>query len=208
MIDRTIVDSGPALNFLSINKERLLLDAIGGKIAIPETVAAEVTGKAYGERRFAAAAGVLAKLAKTDWLKVLPDDVTPELAAAVLRITAVPMAERLSQPKDLGEVMVLAHAAVQADTGRDVVVLIDDGGGVRLAAIEAARLRRLRSQGLNVGNLSLMTTLVVLERGAGRKYLPDRAAMRRVYTQLRQCDDGLVDISQTDLLSRRVWSAN
>jgi hypothetical protein len=76
-----------------------------------------------------------------------------------------------------------------------------------LAGIEAARLRRLRSQGHEVGTLSLMSTLVVLERGAGRKYLPDRAAMRQVYAQLRHCDDGLVDIKQTDLLSKRVWSS-
>jgi hypothetical protein len=206
MIDPVIVDAGPSLNFFSINKERLFLDAIGGKIAVPETVAGEIADKARQDARFRAAANVWAKLSKTDWLRVLSDDVTPELAAAVQRITAVPMAERMSQPKDLGEIMVLAHAAVQADTGRDVVVLIDDGGGARLAATEAARLRRLRSQGRDVGTLSLMSTLVVLERGAGRKYIPDRNAMRRIYAQLRQCDDGLMDIKQTDLLSKRVWA--
>jgi hypothetical protein len=184
----------------------LLFDAIG-KIAMPETVAGEIAGKAAGDARFGAAASVLAKLSKTDWLRVLSDEVTPELAAAVLRITAVPMAERMTRTKDLGEIMVLAHAAVQADTGRDVSVLIDDGGGARLAAIEAARLRRLRGQGRDVGTLSLMNTLVVLERAAGRKYLPDRAAMRRIYGQLRHCDDGLVDIKQTDLLSQRLWPA-
>jgi hypothetical protein len=206
MIDPAIVDAGPALNFFSINKERLLFDAIG-KIAVPETVAGEIAGKATGDARFRAAANVLAKLSKTDWLRVLSDEVTPELAAAVLRITAVPMAERMTRTKDLGEIMVLAHAAVQADTGRDVSVLIDDGSGARLAAIEAARLQRLRGQGRDVGTLSLMNTLVVLERAAGRKYLPDRAAMRRIYGQLRQCDDGLVDIKQTDLLSQRLWPA-
>ena len=115
------------------------------------------------------------------------------------------MAERLRQSKDLGEVMVLAHAAVQAETGRDVVVLIDDAGGAKLAAIEVARLQRLRAQGRCVGTLDLTNTQVVLERGAGRRYLPDRKAMRRIYAQLRECDDGLVDITQTDLLSKRVW---
>ena len=50
-----------------------------------------------------------------------------------------------------------------------------------------------------------MNTHVVLELGAGRQYLPDRTAMRRIYAQLRECDDGLVDIKQTDLLSKRVW---
>ncbi|WBQ06264.1 hypothetical protein [Kribbella sp. CA-293567] len=205
MIDPTIVDAGPALNFFSINKERLLFDAIG-KIAVPEAVASEITRRSAGDARFRAAGEVLAKLSRTDWLRVLSDDETPQLAAAVLRIDTLPMAERMRRSKDLGEIMVLAHAAVQADAGRDVVVLIDDGGGVRLAASEAARLARLRSQGRKVGTLSLMGTLDVLERAAGRKYLPDRDAMRRMYSQLRGCDDGLVDIKQTGLLSRRVWS--
>jgi hypothetical protein len=112
----------------------------------------------------------------------------------------------MTQAKDLGEIMVVAHAAVQADTGRDVSVLIDDGRGAQLAATEAARLRRLRGRGRDVGTLSLLNTLLVLERAAGRRYLPDRPSMRRVYDQLRHCDDGLVDIKQTDLLSKRVWS--
>ena len=205
MTDPVIVDAGPALNFFSINKERLLLDAIG-KIAAPETVAGEIRRKALRDARFKAAADVWTKLEQTAWLDVLSDAVTPELASAVQRITRIPMAERLRQGKDLGEVMVLAHAAVQAETGRDVVVLIDDAGGARLAAIEGARLQRLRAQGRCVGTLGLMNTQIVLERGAGRRYLPDRKAMRRIYAQLRECDDGLVDITQTDLLSKRVWA--
>ncbi|WP_206686230.1 hypothetical protein [Kribbella qitaiheensis] len=49
-----------------------------------------------------------------------------------------------------------------------------------------------------------MSTQVVLEHAAGRKYLPDRKAMRQVPDRLRLSDDGLVDIRQTDLLSKRV----
>jgi hypothetical protein len=204
MTDRVIVDAGPALNFFSINKERLVLDAIG-PISAPETVAAEVKRKARQDARFQAAKVVWAKLEQTAWLEVLADTVTPQLAAAVERITSLPMAARMRQSKDLGETMVLAHAAVQADKGRDVVVLIDERRGAELAALEAARLRRLGKQGRCVGTLSLMNTHLVLERAAGRVYVPDRTAMRKVYGQLRQCDDGLVDIKQTDLLSARVW---
>lgn len=205
MTEPVIVDAGPALNFFSIKKERVLLDAIG-RIAAPETVAGEIRRKAQRDARFKVAAEVWTKLVQTPWLDVLSDAVTPELAAAVQRITRIPMADRLRQSKDLGEVMVLAHAAVQADAGRDVVVLIDDAGGASLAAIEAARLQRLRAQGRCVGTLGLLNTQLVLERGAGRKYVPDRNAMRRIYAQLRECDDGLVDIKQTDLLSKRVWA--
>lgn len=205
MTNPVIVDAGPALNFFSIKKERVLLDAIGS-IAAPEIVADEIRRKARQDARFRAAIEVWAKLAQTSWLDVLSDAVTPELAETVQRITSTPMAERLRQSKDLGEVMVLAHAAVRADSGQDVVVLVDDAGGTRLAAIEAARLQRLRAQGRCVGTLGLLNTQLVLERGAGRKYLPDRNAMRRIYAQLRECDDGLVEIKQTDLLSKRVWA--
>jgi hypothetical protein len=88
MTDRVIVDAGPALNFFSINKERVLLDAIG-QIAAPETVADEVRRKARQHARFQVAEAVWAKLEKTTWLEILSDAVTPQLAAAVERITSV-----------------------------------------------------------------------------------------------------------------------
>jgi hypothetical protein len=204
MTDPVIVDAGPALNFFSINQERLLIDAVG-KISAPEWVGEEVRSKARQDDRFRAAADVWRKLERSQWLDVLDDTVTPALESAVRRITNVPMAERLKHPKDLGEILVLAHATVCAEGGADVVVLIDDGGGAKLAAIEAARLHRFRANGRSVGSLSLLNTPLVLERAAGRKYLPDRKAMRQIYTRLRSLDDGLVDVKQTDLLSKRVW---
>jgi hypothetical protein len=204
MTDPVIVDAGPALNFFSINQERLLIDAVG-KISAPEKVGEEIRRKARQDDRFKVAAAVWHKLERSQWLDVLDDTVTPELARAVQRITNVPIAERLKQQKDLGEILVIAHAAVSAEDGADVVVLIDDGGGAKLAAIEAARLHRLRANGRPVGSLSLLNTPLVLERAAGRKYLPDRQAMRQIYTRLRSLDDGLVDLKQTDLLSKRVW---
>ncbi|WP_112249020.1 PIN domain-containing protein [Kribbella monticola] len=207
MTDPVIVDAGPALNFFSINAERLLIDAIG-KIAVPETVAGEIKGKARQDPRFRVAADVWAKLERTAWLEVLSDDATPELAAAVQRISKVPMAERVTRAKDLGEIMVLGHAAVRAEGGTDVVVLIDDGRGAELAALESARLLRLQRLGRPVGSLSLMNTHAVLERAAGRRYLPDQRTMRQIYDRLRRCDDGLVDIKQTDLLSKRIWASS
>jgi hypothetical protein len=41
MIVRPIIDAGPGLNFLSINKERLLI-AVLGPLSAPETVQDEV----------------------------------------------------------------------------------------------------------------------------------------------------------------------
>jgi hypothetical protein len=51
MNNRPIIDAGPALNFFSINKERLLI-SIFGKLSTPETVANEVLRKARADQRF------------------------------------------------------------------------------------------------------------------------------------------------------------
>jgi hypothetical protein len=118
---------GPSLNFLSINKERLLIGTLG-PISAPETVQAEVMRKSRGDERFRAAATVWRKLVPR-WIEILSDDEAPELAAVVHRVTRQPMGERLKHPKDLGEMMVIAHAVVAAEAGAAVTVLIDDGPG-------------------------------------------------------------------------------
>jgi hypothetical protein len=117
--------------------------------------------------------------------------VTPELATVVQRISGLPMAERMKHGKDLGEIMVIAHAVVAAESGQAVTVLIDDGRGAEIATSEIARLRRLGSSGASVGSITLAGTLTVLGRAAGKEHLPDRAAMRHIYRRLRELDDGL-----------------
>lgn len=108
MIARPIIDAGPALNFLSVNRERLLFATLGA-LSTPETVRDEVLRKARSDRRFERSASVLAKL-PASLLAILSDDETPALAAAVERIARLPMAERIRRGQDLGELMVIAHA--------------------------------------------------------------------------------------------------
>jgi predicted nucleic acid-binding protein len=203
MSHRPIIDAGPGLNFLSINQERLLIRVLG-KLSAPETVQSEVFNKARQDERFRAAASIWRKLAP-NWMQILSDDQTPELAAVVQRITQQPMAERLRRPKDLGEVMVIAHAVVIAEAGRQVTVLIDDGEGARTATSEINRLQRLRRSGHPVGSIALVNTLSVLEIAARKKYIPDKAHMRHLYRRLREVDDGLPPIESTSLLSPDFW---
>jgi predicted nucleic acid-binding protein len=203
MSHRPIIDAGPGLNFLSINQERLLIRVLG-KLSAPETVQSEVFDKARQDERFRAAARVWRKLAP-NWMQILSDDQTPELAAVVQRITQQPMAERLRRPKDLGEIMVIAHAVVIAEAGRQVTVLIDDGEGARTATSEINRLQRLRRSGHSVGSIALVNTLTVLEIAAQKKYIPDKAHMRHLYRRLREVDDGLPPIESTSLLSPDFW---
>jgi hypothetical protein len=200
---RPIIDAGPGLNFLSVNKGRLLI-AVLGRLSAPETVQGEVLRKAQQDDRFRAAATAWRKLTP-NWIQILPDDATPELAIVVQRISGLPMGERSRQPKDLGETMVIAHAVVAAESGQPVTILMDDGPGARIATSEISRLQRLASSGHPVGSITLASTLAVLGRAAGTEHLPDRAAMRDTYNRLRGLDDGLPPIENTDLLSPKFW---
>ena len=106
-----IIDAGPSLNFFAARDER-----------------------------FSAAAGVLRKIRGTQFLAILEDDHTSALDNVVHRLTGAPLEERRSLPKDLGEIMVIAHAVVMAESGADVRVVIDDGYGARLAAPRGCRV--------------------------------------------------------------------
>ncbi|MEU4193108.1 hypothetical protein AB0E69_14510 [Kribbella sp. NPDC026611] len=203
MSPRPIIDAGPGLNFFSLNRERLLIGTLGS-LSAPEAVQQEVLRKAAQDRRFATAARVWRKL-PDHLMQILSDDLTPELAAVVLRLSGLPMHERKAQSKDLGETMVIAHAVVAAETGETVTVLIDDGRGAREAASEIRRLDRLRAAGRGVGGIRLVNTLTVLESAAGTEHLPDKVAMRDLYQRLRGLDDGLPPIDATKLMSREVW---
>ena len=74
---------------------------------------------------------------------MLSDESTAELDAAVGRIVGFTANERRRQAKDLGELMVVAHAVVAAEQGHHVTVMIDDGDGRRIATAERRRLERL-----------------------------------------------------------------
>lgn len=203
MSQRPIMDAGPGINFLSVNKERLLFSTLGA-LSVPEAVETEILRKADQDQRFAAA-GLVWKKLPARLMEVLSDDVTDELSAAVQRISGVPLDQRIRSGKDLGETMVIAHAAVAAEAGEHVIVLIDDGGGCRAAATEARRLQRLQADGRTVGSIGLIHTVTVLERAAGGEHLPDKNAMRDLYGRLRNLDDGLPPLDTTNLLNLPCW---
>ena len=64
MTHRPIIDAGPGLNFLSINKDRLLI-AMLGQLSAPAAVEAEVLRRATQDRRFRSAATAWRKLTPT-----------------------------------------------------------------------------------------------------------------------------------------------
>jgi len=110
-------------------------------------------------------------------IEILPDDVTPELAAVVQRISGLPMHERRKQSKDLGETMVIAHAVVAAESGQPVTILMDDRPGAVIATSESADCNDLVTSGRQVGSITLASTLTVLGRAAGTEH--NASALRR-----------------------------
>jgi len=198
------MDAGPGLNFLSLNKERLLFDTVG-PLRVPEKVEEEILRKSRQDRRFSAAENVWRRLPER-LLQVLSDDSTNEdLSRAVGRISGTSFEQRIRISKNLGEVMVISHASVAAESGENVIILIDDSGGRQIAAVEARRLDRLRLMGKPAGSIRLISTLTVLQKAAGREHIPNKKSMRTLYSRLRQLDDGLVPIEQTGLLSLPCW---
>ena len=161
--------------------------------------------KSRQDDRFRAAATAWKKLTPR-WIQILSDDVTPELATVVQRISGLPMDQRRRQPKDLGETMVIPHAVVAAESGQPVTILMDDGPGAAIATSEIRRLQRLGSSGHPVGSITLASTLTVVGRAAGTEHLPDRAALRDTYSRLRGLDDGFPPIENTGLLAPERWS--
>lgn len=154
---------------------------------------------------FFAAAGVLRKLRGSRWLTIREDDCTDSLSAVVERTTGMPFQKRVRRLKDLGEIMVIAHAVILVEGGADVVIVIDDGDGARLADAEAQRLERIRERDPMVGTLSLVRTVTILEAAVTRGLIADRGELRRLYGRMRDLDDGLEPIDKTGLLARRLW---
>ncbi|MDO5511641.1 MAG: hypothetical protein Q4F73_02775 [Corynebacterium sp.] len=200
------MDAGPGLTFFSARQERLLFQIVG-PVSIPEIVRAEIAGKARRDSRFHPASTVMGRLPDT-LLRVLSDTPTPELARAVHRLSGQKFDQRQLEKKDLGETMVIAHAVVSAEAGENVIVMIDEGEGTRVAIREAERLERLRTAGAHCGSLRLLSTLDILSTAIRRQVITDRGHLRKIYAQFRTLDDGLVRIEDTPLLSPQLWSGN
>jgi hypothetical protein len=199
-----IMDAGPGLNFFSVNQERLLFSVLG-PLQVPETVHGEMLRKSRTDDRFHQSETVLKKIPQR-LLEVLSDDATGPLTRHVERISGLPLRERLALGKDLGETMVVAHAALLAESGSDVIVLIDDRGGQRMASMEARRLDRVRLGGTPAGHLQIITTLTVLERSIRTDAMPDKKTMRDLYERICPLDDGLPHIDSTNLLTSSRWN--
>ncbi len=186
-----IIDAGPALTFMAAGHRKLLLEVIerrGNQLQTPEAVVEEVARKAGQQKRFANCETALNGLIARGQIKMLLDDITDQaLTQQVRRITGVGTAIRLGESRDLGETMVIAHALKQKAAGEEVHVLIDEWRGQKVAV----------DHGIKV-----VSTEAILIRAISLQLIADRGEMRKVYSRLRDFDEGLVHIDQTQLLDR------
>ncbi|MGW4364747.1 hypothetical protein ACWEKT_03795 [Nocardia takedensis] len=200
---KPIIDAGPALNFIAARQENLLLKSVG-PLSTPETVATEVLRMSRTDPLFAGVE-LRWKTLTQKYIEVLSDE-GADLDAICARIAGQPLSRRRRTGKDLGELMVILHAAAAAERGEHVAVLIDDGAGARQAELEKRRIERLRGRNPTFGSISLVSTMTVLASKAGTDLIPTRVEMRAIYGKLSRFDDGLPnDISRTGLLSPTVW---
>ena len=101
MSQRPIMDAGPGINFLSVNKERLLFSTLGA-LSVPEAVETEILRKAAQDKRFSAAERVWKRLPER-LMEVLSDDVTDELSRSCPTHQRCSVRPARPPGKDLGE---------------------------------------------------------------------------------------------------------
>ncbi|MDA8436239.1 MAG: hypothetical protein M0Z98_09655 [Actinomycetales bacterium] len=182
-----LLDAGPILNFVAVSEQGLLLglaEAHDLSLAAPEKVREEVDRKA-ATGRFArtGALSTWRKLVAAGRVGILDDTLTDEFVAAVVRVSGQQATDRVRSSKDLGELMVIAHASVLSQQGTDVFVLIDEGDGRKRALREKEWLATAGA----AGTLTLWNTPQVLKQTAPERW-------KSIYTRMRDFDDGLAPL--------------
>lgn len=193
----SILDAGPCITFCAASKQSLLLEILQQSrfdLFVPDTVDDEILGKEKADSQFAGTGSNWNLLTANGHVKVLSSDPDSDdgtaLATIVYHLARMPLAERLQMKKDLGELMVIAHAKMHSDRGEKVVVIIDEWRGQKFAS--------------QVG-LKVINTERVLLMGIKTGHITDKSHMKKLYEQLRTFDLGLVAIEETKLLSAEVW---
>lgn len=186
-----LLDAGPALNFLAVSQQDILIKLAsrwGTVLHVPERVHEEILAKASNDSRFQRTPAVATwrTLHAAARVVILSDDITDSrlLEEAVSRVSDRDAHDRVRQGKDLGEIMVLAHASVLAQAGADVGILMDETDGRRRAAAE---LRWLVERNCP-GRLSVWATEQVLRGAQSAGWIPQ---WEEVYDKMRPFDDGL-----------------
>ncbi|MCF2526288.1 hypothetical protein [Yinghuangia soli] len=183
-----VLDAVICVHFVGANLHGLLIDVLAAVqlvVLVPEEVVGEVAGKG---RKYRGLEQRWKRLVASRHVRVLP---RVELATGFARVIEViediretDLEQAVRQHRDLGEVVVVAHAVHLAEQGVDVKVLIDDHGGQRLAA----------RWGLEVLAIEDILTMAV-ELG----FFPNAADLVGAYAKLRAFGDGMLPFEKSGL---------
>ncbi len=178
-----VLDAVCCVHFCGANKHSILLEILNLldlRILVPAEVSDEVVSK---DSKFPGLALRWKKLIVSDRVTILPrlllDD--PAQSSVVSRVAALrssPATAALRTRKDLGEFVVIAHAADMKERGRTVYVLLDDGAAQRMATAE----------GLDVID---MQQLLSFGHRQGIDALTTKAKLKAVYDALRKYGESL-----------------
>ena len=190
-----LLDAGPALNFLGVGQQNLLIQLARSpnlQLATASRVSQEILGICSNDPRFnrTGARRTWKTLTAAGGRIALLDDTleTQRFTDAVTRIAGVQASARVRDRKSLGEILVLAHASIFVQGGLQVYVLMDESDGRIRAQKEAAFLAGIGAR----GNLRLWRTPQVLKE-AGRRpgWINGGLTWQQVYDQMAKLDDGL-----------------
>ena len=196
-----ILDTGPCLNFLAVNQGHLLRQVLEAKydsLLVPREVATEISDKSAEVKKFARAAPIFSGMVRASIIEILESDAENDaaLVQAIKVVSKLPPSQLLTRRrKDLGETMVVAHAIKLRAAGYEVTLVIDDGGGRRLAA---------KHDFPTMGTVRILAT-------AANMGLANRAEMKKIYERLRPSgggepmDDGLPHWQISGLDERRLY---
>ncbi|MFX1821944.1 hypothetical protein PV768_19365 [Pseudarthrobacter sp. CC4] len=195
----TILDAGPCITFCAASKQNLLIEVLqrgSNQLRVPDVVDDEVGKRGSNRRDFpVSTVNNWRLLTDHDHVGILDSSVSSEdaeaLSVAVKKLSGMPLAQRLTENRDLGEILVIAHAMMRKVRGEEVYVVIDEYRGQQLASKFGIRV---------------IDTAWILSSAVARGLIVDRAEMRKTYDTLRQYDAGLVHIDQTGLLKNVLWA--
>ncbi|XAS73656.1 hypothetical protein VUN82_07425 [Micrococcaceae bacterium Sec5.1] len=195
----TILDAGPCITFCAASKQALLVAVLqrgSNQLHVPDVVDDEVGNRGSNRRDFPP--GTVSNwrlLTEHEHVGILDSSVSSDdagaLSDAVKKLSGTPLAERLTNTKDLGEILVIAHAMVRKDRGEEVYVVIDEHRGQKLAT---------------QFGIKVIDTAWILGSAVARGLIADRGEMRKTYDNLRKYDAGLIHIEQTYLLTKGLWA--
>lgn len=183
--DTCILDAVVCVHFAGVNLNRVLvsaLESMGWVIRVPGEGCDEVARK---DAKYPGLRKRWLALERSDRIRVLP---ALEIGTAPARIIEVLEEIRdlefdhaLRQSRDLGECVVVAHGVHLTEQGHEVTLLMDDGGGRRLA------------DEWSLPHLTIEDVLVLAVHAGCFETLD---ALKRAYRRLQEFGSGLPDFQR------------